>query len=203
MSGSTRKFIALFSALVLIFALSVPAFAASGRTTVYRTKTGEHYHLGDCRFLGKSKIKTTLEAAVNEYGLTPCSVCNPPSLEGENDQAAAAEDSAKSTSSRPANGDVLYSKYKTKPSTLTFENGTGSDCLVTLKNKSDTDVLIFYVRKNKDATVDIPTGVFTVQIAYGSTWKNTEELFGKNTSYDSGDGELDVGKGEDWTFTFG
>ena len=202
MSGFFRKFLCLLFILIFIFSFSVPAMAASGRTTVYRTKTGDHYHLGDCRFLGKSKIKTTLEAAVNEYHLTPCSICNPPSLENEADQAADNSTPSNKTT-RPDNGEVLYSKYKTKPSTLTFENGTNYDCLITLKNKSDTEVLQFYVRKNKDATVDIPTGVLTIQIAYGSTWKNSEELFGKNTNYDSGDGELDVGKEEDWTFTFG
>ena len=202
MSGFFRKFLCLLFILIFIFSLSVPAMAASGRTTVYRTKTGDHYHLGDCRFLGKSKIKTTLEAAVNEYHLTPCSICNPPSLENEADQAADNSTPSNKTT-RPDNGEVLYSKYKTKPSTLTFENGTNYDCLVTLKNKSDTEVLQFYVRKNKYATVDIPTGVLTIQIAYGYTWKNSEELFGKNTNYDSGDGELDVGKEEDWTFTFG
>ena len=83
MTGFCRKTICLFIALLFIFTLSIPAFAVSGRTTVYRTKTGDHYHTGDCRFLGKSKIKTTLDAAVNEYHLTPCSICNPPSFESE------------------------------------------------------------------------------------------------------------------------
>ena len=177
MSGFCRKSLCLFLALVFIFALSVPAFAASGRTTVYRTKTGEHYHTGDCRFLGKSKIKSTLDAAVNEFHLTPCSVCNPPAFETEAEEAAipTTEEAAATKTTRPANGEVLFSKYKTRPSTLTFENGTNYDCLVTMTNKSGTDVLQFYVRKSKDATVDIPTGVLTLNIAYGSTWKNGED----------------------------
>ena len=206
MSGFWRKSLCLLLALIFIFALSVPAFAASGRTTVYRTKTGEHYHTGDCRFLGKSKIKTTLDAAVNEFHLTPCSICNPPSFETEAEEAAiptTEEEAATTKTTRPANGEVLFSKYKTRPSTLTFENGTNYDCLVTMTNKSGTDVLQFFVRKNKDATVDIPTGDLTLNIAYGSTWKNGEELFGKNTQYDSSEEALDVGKGEDWSFTFG
>ena len=203
MSVFFRKTACLFLALLFVFSLSVPAFAVSGRTTVYRTKTGTHYHTADCRFLGKSKVKTTLTAAVNEFHLTPCSVCNPPSFEEESDQSTetAAADTARTT--RPDNGEVLYSKYKTKPSTLTFENNTSSDCLVTMMNASNTEVLQFYVRKNKDATVDIPTGKLTLQIAYGSTWKNAEELFGKNTSYENGDDVLDVAKDEEWTFTFG
>ncbi len=203
MTGFCRKTICLFIALLFIFTLSIPAFAVSGRTTVYRTKTGDHYHTGDCRFLGKSKIKTTLDAAVNEYHLTPCSICNPPSFESEAEIAAEPVEPDLNKTTRPANGEVLYSKNKTRPSTLTFENNTNYDCLVTMVNGSNTEVLQFYVRKNKDATVDIPTGKLFLQIAYGSTWKNPTELFGKNTNYESGDGELDVGKGEDWTFTFG
>ena len=203
MTGFCRKTICLFIAMLFIFSLSIPAFAVSGRTTVYRTKTGDHYHTSDCRFLGKSKIKTTLDAAVNEYHLTPCSICNPPSFESEAEIAAEPVEPDLNKITRPANGEVLYSKNKTRPSTLTFENNTNYDCLVTMVNGSNTEVLQFYVRKNKDATVDIPTGKLFLQIAYGSTWKNPTELFGKNTNYESGDGELDVGKGEDWTFTFG
>ncbi len=203
MTGFCRRTICLFIALLFIFSLSIPAFAVSGRTTVYRTKTGDHYHTSDCRFLGKSKIKTTLDAAVNEYHLTPCSICNPPSYESEAEIAAEPVEPDPAKTTRPANGEVLYSKNKTRPSTLTFENNTNYDCLVTLVNGSNTEVLQFYVRKNKDATVDIPTGKLFLQIAYGSTWKNPTELFGKNTNYESGDGELDVGKDEDWTFTFG
>ena len=202
MSGFCKKGICLFIALLFIFSLSIPAFAASGKTTVYRTKTGEHYHTSDCRFLGKSKIKTTLSAAVNEFHLTPCSVCNPPSLENEAEQQVETTPADSTKTTRPANGEVLYSKYKTKPSTLTFENNTNYDCLVTMVNASNTEVLQFYVRKNKDATVDIPTGKLYLQIAYGSTWKNGEELFGKNTNYDDGFEELDVAKDEEWTFTF-
>ena len=203
MTGFCRKTICLFIALLFIFTLSIPAFAVSGRTTVYRTKTGDHYHTGDCRFLGKSKIKTTLDAAVNEYHLTPCSICNPPSFESEAEIAAEPVEPDLNKTTRPANGEVLYSKNKTRPSTLTFENNTNYDCLVTMVNSSNTEVLQFYVRKAKDATGDIPTGKLFLQIAYGSTWKNPTELFGKNTNFESGDGELDVGKGEDWTFTFG
>lgn len=43
---------------------------------VYRTKTGEKYHVEGCYHL-KSKIKTTLEEA-KDMGLKPCTRCNPP-----------------------------------------------------------------------------------------------------------------------------
>ena len=44
--------------------------------TVYRTRTGKKYHSGSCRYLNRSKIKTTLSSA-RTSGLTACSVCNP------------------------------------------------------------------------------------------------------------------------------
>lgn len=44
--------------------------------TVYTTETGSKYHSDGCRYLNKSKIPISLNAAINQ-GLTPCSVCNP------------------------------------------------------------------------------------------------------------------------------
>lgn len=45
--------------------------------TVYITKTGEKYHLEECRYLSKSMIPISLNEAKSR-GYTPCSVCNPP-----------------------------------------------------------------------------------------------------------------------------
>ena len=44
---------------------------------IYKTETGEKYHLKDCRYLRKSKFATTLSEA-KAAGLGPCSVCKPP-----------------------------------------------------------------------------------------------------------------------------
>lgn len=49
-------------------------------TIVYITKTGKKYHVGNCRYLSKSKIPITLKEAV-QRGYTPCSVCSPPIIE--------------------------------------------------------------------------------------------------------------------------
>ena len=43
--------------------------------TVYITRTGAKYHLGNCRYLKSSKIPISLEKAKQNY--TPCSVCKP------------------------------------------------------------------------------------------------------------------------------
>lgn len=47
------------------------------KETVYITKTGEKYHLENCRYLKYSKKAITLEEAINR-GYDPCSVCKPP-----------------------------------------------------------------------------------------------------------------------------
>ena len=45
-------------------------------TIVFVTETGSKYHLSGCRYLSKSKIRTSLERA--KKTLTPCKVCRPP-----------------------------------------------------------------------------------------------------------------------------
>jgi len=45
--------------------------------TVYITRTGAKYHDDGCRYLSRSKFKTTLKEA-KESQYTACSVCKPP-----------------------------------------------------------------------------------------------------------------------------
>jgi len=44
---------------------------------VHITETGEKYHNAGCRYLAKSDIEVTISTAISK-GLTPCSVCKPP-----------------------------------------------------------------------------------------------------------------------------
>ena len=71
----------LSALLVLLLGMLPPALVQAkvdqATITVYITSTGHKYHRSGCRFLRKSKIKTTLKAA-KEAGYTPCSVCDPP-----------------------------------------------------------------------------------------------------------------------------
>ena len=48
-------------------------------TAVFVSRTGTKYHRGDCRFVSKSKLPTTLARAKGRY--TPCSACAPPVLQ--------------------------------------------------------------------------------------------------------------------------
>ena len=87
----TKRSVALLSLVALLVLSLAPALGAVGlgqhdepafvaadpETAVYVTKTGEKYHRSSCRYLSRSKIKTTLGEA-KRRGYTPCKVCKPP-----------------------------------------------------------------------------------------------------------------------------
>lgn len=52
--------------------------AESVSVQVHIAKTGKKYHTAGCRYLSKSDVVVSLSTA-KQRGLTPCSVCNPPS----------------------------------------------------------------------------------------------------------------------------
>ena len=62
-----------------VAAVATKAVVAEQPTAVmvHITETGEKYHNAGCRYLAKSDIEVTLSTAISK-GLTPCSVCNPP-----------------------------------------------------------------------------------------------------------------------------
>lgn len=66
--------------VLLSLLLSLTAFAASGDTTVYITKSGAKYHQYGCGYLSKSCIPISLANAVAS-GYEPCSRCYPPTLD--------------------------------------------------------------------------------------------------------------------------
>lgn len=78
--------------------------------TVYRTKTGEKYHLSGCRYLSKSMIPISLSGAIS-MGLGSCGVCHPPVSVGttrELDSAAGIKPSAKVLVPSEIYGTVTY-----------------------------------------------------------------------------------------------
>lgn len=85
-----RRIFAIALAALLMLALAVTAFAASGDTLVYRTASGKKYHTMTCSTLdGKDSIELTLQEAV-DMGLTPCSKCKAPELDAAGTTTAAA-----------------------------------------------------------------------------------------------------------------
>lgn len=102
MKNLLRKSIAIVSMTAMLlgtlFFDSSIAYAASGDTVVYLTKTGDCYHNDGCSYLKKSKIQTTLAEAVKK-GKKPCSKCKPGSLD---DTTAASTTKASATTTAAA-----------------------------------------------------------------------------------------------------
>lgn len=48
--------------------------------SVYKTPSGEKYHLGSCRMVENVSRKLANANDVAKYHLTPCKICKPPNL---------------------------------------------------------------------------------------------------------------------------
>lgn len=114
--GKIKRLLVVIAALLLI-SIPLTAYAASGDTTVYRTKTGKCYHSAGCSSLSKSSIEISLQDAVSK-GLTPCSKCKPPKLDDE------LTTQTKSTNTK--------ANAVTKSSAKSTEQAAQSDCMVWL-----------------------------------------------------------------------
>lgn len=90
-----------------ILVTSSTAYAASGDTVVYITKTGKCYHSDGCSSLSKSKIETTLQRAVDK-GYTPCSKCKPPVLDAGNTTAASVNATSTNNASTVTQNGITY-----------------------------------------------------------------------------------------------
>ena len=62
---------------LLLFSLAVKS------QTLYKTPSGEKYHLGTCRMVKNVSEKLSLNDA-RAKGLTPCKICNPPTAPNTN-----------------------------------------------------------------------------------------------------------------------
>jgi len=85
---------------------------------------------------------------------------------------------------RPYSGDVLAGNVKGGYCELTVKN-SDRDTLIKIEDILDPDgkYLLFYVRGNEEATVNVQDGTYTLKYASGSTWYGQKELFGSRTSY--------------------
>ena len=48
---------------------------------VYKTPSGEKYHLSSCRMVENVSKRISIHDAIGEYGLEPCKICKPPIVE--------------------------------------------------------------------------------------------------------------------------
>ena len=126
----TKRIAASFLCLLAFVVLLCPvAYAASGDTTVYITRSGERYHDAGCRYLSKSCIETTLQTAV-DGGYTPCKVCHPPTL----DVAAAF-----TLPPRPTYSTTPMVSHRPLPSPLPTRAPAQSDTQTSVVESSDDD----------------------------------------------------------------
>lgn len=64
---------AIFSSIILTL-FSVNSFAQS----VYKTPSGDRYHLASCKHVNNVALRMTVDEAINKYHLVPCKKCKPP-----------------------------------------------------------------------------------------------------------------------------
>ena len=64
---------------IFILSVSLLAYSLTAKSqTVYKTPSGSHYHLLECRMVNNVSTELTLSEAIAE-GLAPCRICKPPS----------------------------------------------------------------------------------------------------------------------------
>ncbi len=91
-----------------------------------------------------------------------------------------------SAQERPENGHVFYTvgTKSTEYCQLKIVNQHSEDYYIKLvKYLVGDKVVCFYVRGNSTATVDVPSGVYELKMASGSTWYGEKDYFGTYTSY--------------------
>ena len=90
-SNDKKKFPIIFCILIIISIIIISVIVVNNQNKsipksetasvlVYITRTGSKYHRDKCDYLRHSKIKITLEEALEE-SYSPCSKCNPPRIE--------------------------------------------------------------------------------------------------------------------------
>jgi hypothetical protein len=121
-----KKILAKLLPILLVFTFIsvpvVPVKAASADTTVYITKTGSKYHSAGCKYLKKSKIETTLGAALDS-GYEPCSVYKPPASVTDDTTAKAGTAGTKSNASAAAAVKAAGAKDKSEITVYVTKTG--------------------------------------------------------------------------------
>ena len=85
--------------------------------------------------------------------------------------------------SKPSSGEIYHnSNYKSSSVDLKITAPSGTDTFLKIYCGSDLVSTVF-IRAGKSATVYLPSGTYTIDADYGSTWYGTTESFGPNGSY--------------------
>jgi hypothetical protein len=96
------------------------------------------------------------------------------------------------TKAKPDTG--LIKSYSSGSKTAPFTVKTaedGADYFVKLVNKSTSNIVYtFYIHNGETLSTKIAVGTYILKYASGTSWYGTEQLFGPDTSYFEGSGEL-------------
>lgn len=94
---------------------------------------------------------------------------------------------------KPYSGKVLSGKEYYNESEITITADNSSDYVVSLKSRSGTERVCFYVRAGDTVTVGVPAEHLYVYFASGNIWYGYGKglMFGKNTIYSKDDELLD------------
>ena len=98
---------------------AIPAFAQK----VFTTATGQFYHLGTCKLVGKASTPTNVYDA-QQKGYRPCTKCNPPAKANKPASKLTAKTSASKGKSAQCN--VVIKGVRCK-NTTGFANGLCKD----------------------------------------------------------------------------
>jgi len=91
---------------------------------VYVTKSGTKYHKKGCRNLSKSCIPMSLKDAIGKY--SPCSKCNPPTLDNAPSETQSSKATTNSNKSKVAEAGNSVTVYVTKSGTKYHRAGCSS-----------------------------------------------------------------------------
>lgn len=96
------------------------------------------------------------------------------------DAAKKAESCIRST---PSSGEIYHNKnYKSSSVSLKITAPSGQDTFLKIYS-GGTLVSTVFIRAGKSTTVYLPSGTYTIDADYGSTWYGTTESFGPKGSY--------------------
>jgi hypothetical protein len=99
----------------IIFILVCSAFSSSAQD-LYKTPSGEKYHLGSCRMVKNVSTKLVDESSIRKMGLGACKICKPPEF-GEVSRGSIADKSVGQSESVQCLGKTKSGsrcKHKTK-----------------------------------------------------------------------------------------
>ena len=91
-------------------------------------------------------------------------------------------DSNLTPQSLPSNG-YIFSGNSSGSSSIEVKASSSESCWVKVYTSSGKLQISFFVQAGKTATVNVPSGTYSIHFASGKTWYGKSNLFGSKTAY--------------------